>query len=96
MRTKAIRVYQKLDDWIQVSNKTENDAVEEMCGIIKQAIEEEAKIQDELRIKFMDFLIDEKIMNYIEPVPEKLPEMEEVRRNRFSISQLTILVEELE
>jgi len=44
----------------------------------------------------MDFLIDEKIMNYIEPVPEKLPEMEEVRRNRFSISQLTILVEELE
>ena len=43
--------------------------------IIKRAIEEEKKIQDELRIKFMDFCVDEKIMNYIEPPPEKLPAM---------------------
>jgi hypothetical protein len=56
-----------------------------MCGIIKQAIEEEKKIQDELRIKFMDFCIDEKIMNYIEPPPEKLQAMEEVRSDRFNI-----------
>jgi hypothetical protein len=44
MRAKAIKVYTKLDDWIIVSNKTENEAVDEMCGIIKQAIEEEKKI----------------------------------------------------
>ena len=44
--------------------------------MIKRAIEEETKIQDELRIKFMDFLVDEKIMNFIEPPPDKLPAME--------------------
>lgn len=96
MRAKAIKVYTKLDDWILVSNKTENDSVEEMCTVIKRAIEEETKIQDELRIKFMDFCIDEKIMNFIVPPPEKLPAMEEVRPDRFNINQLTILVEEFE
>jgi hypothetical protein len=44
MRTKAIKVYTKLEDWIHVSNKAENDAVEEMCIVIKRAIEEETKI----------------------------------------------------
>lgn len=94
MRQKAIKVYTKLDDWIHVSNKTENDAVEEMSIVIKTAIEEERKIQDELRIKFMDFCVDEKIMNYIEPPPEKLPPMEESRTDRFSIRQLIALIDE--
>ena len=54
--------------------------------MLKRAIEEEKKVQNELRIKFMDFCVDEKIMNYIEPPPEKLPAMEEVRRDRFNIN----------
>lgn len=96
IRSKAIKVYTKLEDWVHVANKAENDAVEEMCTILKRAIEEERKIQDELRIKFMDFCVDEKIMNFIEPPPEKLPAMEQVRPDRFSIRQLTTLVNELE
>ena len=43
----------------------------------KESIEEQTKIQDELRIKFMDFFVDKGILNYIEPPPEKLEEMEE-------------------
>jgi hypothetical protein len=96
MRSKAIKVYTKLEDWILVSNKTENDAVDEMCTVIKRSIEEETKIQEELRIKFMDFCIDEKIMNFIVPPPEKLPALEEVRPDRFTILQLTTLVDEFE
>ena len=44
----------------------------------------------------MDFCVDEKIMNFIEPPPEKLPAMEQVRSDRFSIRQLRSLVNELE
>ncbi len=44
----------------------------------------------------MDFCVDEKIMNFIIPPPEKLPQLEEVRRDRFTIKQLTTVVEELE
>ena len=34
------------------------DAIDEMCVVIKRAIEDESKIQNELRIKFMDFTVD--------------------------------------
>lgn len=44
MRSKAIKVYHKLEDWILVSNKAENDAIDEMSIVIKRAIEEESKI----------------------------------------------------
>lgn len=33
-------------------------------------------------------------MNYIEPPPEKLPAMEEIRPDRFSIKQLNAIVDE--
>jgi hypothetical protein len=43
----------------------------------------------------MDFCVDEKIMNFIEPPPEKLPAMEQVRLDRFNVRQLRTLVDEL-
>jgi hypothetical protein len=84
-REQSLKVYQKLDDWIQVSSKAENDAIEEVCDVIKQAIEDQTKIQDELRIKFMDFFVDKGILNFIEPPPEKLDAMEEAQDGRFNI-----------
>lgn len=94
-REQSLRVYQKLDDWIQVSSKAENDAIEEVCDVIKQAIEDQTKIQDELRINFMDFFVDKAILNFIEPPPEKLESMEEANQGRFNIPQLKSLVQEL-
>lgn len=44
MRSKTLKIYQKLDDWILVSKKAENDAVDELMIVIKRAIEEERKI----------------------------------------------------
>jgi hypothetical protein len=44
----------------------------------------------------MDFTVDEKILNFIEPPPEKLAAMEQVRPDRFSITQLRTVVNELE
>jgi hypothetical protein len=96
MRGRGLKVYQKLEDWILVSTRSENEAIEEMCTVLKRAIEEERKIQDELRIKFMDFCVDQKIMNYVEPPPEKLPALEERMPDRFTVVQLNTLVEELE
>jgi hypothetical protein len=40
----------------------------------------------------MDFCVDTKIKYYIDPPPEKLPQMEEVRQDRFSINQLNSLL----
>lgn len=94
-RELSLRIYQKLDDWINVSSKAENDAIDEVCDIIKISIEEQTKIQDELRINFMDFFADKKILNYIEPPPEKLAMMEESIEGKFNIPQLKGLIIEL-
>lgn len=85
LRNSAIRLYKKLDDWIQVAQKTEMDAIEEMCVVIKRAIEGESKIQNELKIKFMDFTVDKKTLNFITPTPPKLEQLEEFRVERFAI-----------
>jgi hypothetical protein len=88
MRNKANDVYKKLDDWIAVSVDAENNAINELTDIVKDQIEAEVRVEDELRLKFMDFSIDRKLKNYIDPPPPKLPEMEEVRDSRFTIPQL--------
>ena len=87
-RELALKIYQKLDDWINVASKAENDAIEEVCDVIKFAIEDQTKIQDELRINFMDFFVDKNILNFIEPPPEKLAAMEEADEERFNVPQL--------
>lgn len=87
-RSQAIEMWKKLEDWIFIAQKTEMDAIEEMCLVIKDAIEEESKIQDELRIDFMDFTVDEKTLNYINPPPPLLEALEQYREDRFAIPQL--------
>ena len=94
-REQSLRIYKKLDDWIQVSYKAENDAIEEVCDVVKHAIEEQKKVQVELRINFMDFFVDNKIHNFIIPPPEKLPAMEQPDASKFSIPQLKSMVQEL-
>lgn len=78
-------MYKKFDDWIQVAAKTEMDTIDEMCTVIKRAIEDENKIQLELRIQFMDFTVDNTVFNYIDPPVPKLEALEEYRTDRFSI-----------
>jgi len=95
-RQQALNTYKKFEDWIQVAQKTEMDTIDEMCTIVKAAIEEETKIQHELRLKFMDFTVDNATLNYINPPVPKLDALEDVRAERFAIPQITSLLREFE
>lgn len=88
MRQNSLDLYKMLEDWIFVAQKTEMDAIEEMCAVIKDSIEEETKIQSELRINFMDFTVDQGVLNYVTPPPPKHAPLEELKKTRFSIPQL--------
>jgi hypothetical protein len=83
-----------LDDWIEVAFKGETDSILEMEKVIKTAIEDETKLQNELRIKGMDFHLDESILNFEDPPPEVFPAREELVNERFTIKQLESLVNE--
>lgn len=93
-RQTALNTYKKFDDWIQVAQKTEMDTIDEMCTVVKKAIEEESKIQHELRIKFMDFTVDNATLNYINPPIPKLEAIEDSHADRFAIPQLKQLLQE--
>jgi hypothetical protein len=82
-RQTALNLFKKFEDWILVSQKAGMDTIEEMCAVIKKAIEDEVKIQHELRIKFMDFTVDDTVLNYINPPIPKLEAIEEYREDRF-------------
>lgn len=84
-RQASLDLYKMLEDWIYVAQKAEMDAIEEMCVVIKDSIEEETKIQSELRINFMDFTVDKGVLNYITPPPPLHAPREEVCGNRFTI-----------
>lgn len=81
--------------WIQVAFKAETDAIIEQEKVIKRSIEEETKLQHELKIKGMDFTLNEKFLNFEDPPPEIFPAREEPKDDRFSIKQLESLVNEL-
>jgi hypothetical protein len=72
------------------------DTIEEMCTIIKKAIEDEAKIQHELRIIFMDFTVDNATLNFINPPLPKLEELEDNHNDRFALPQLKNLLAEFQ
>lgn len=70
------------------------DAIDEMSVVAKEAIETESKIQDELCINFMDFCVDQTILNFITPAPPRLEAWEDRRDYRFTVEQLKALYEE--
>lgn len=95
MRQNSLDLYKMLEDWVFVAQKTEMDAIEEMCMVIKDSIEEEKKIHSELRIKFMDFTVDHGVLNYITPPPPKHAAREVNEPSRFTISQMAAMTEEI-
>ncbi|CAI2385760.1 unnamed protein product [Moneuplotes crassus] len=94
IRVRSNTCFQKLDTWIQVTFKAETDAIIEKEKVIKRSIEEETKLQHELKIKGMDFYLDEKFLNFEDPPPEVYAAREEPQDNRFTIKQLESLVNE--
>lgn len=94
IRSKSKNVYTKLATWIEVAFKAETDAILEKEKVIKRAIEEEKKLQHELRISGLDFYLDEGCLNFQDPPPEVFHAREEPAAQRFSIKQLESLINE--
>ena len=95
-RQTSLDLYKMLEDWIFVAQKTEMDAIEEMCMVIKDSIESETNIQSELRINFMDFTVDAGTLNYVTPPPPKHEAYEVQIPERFSVDQIVTAITELE
>ena len=61
MRNYASVLYDKIDDWIEYAYKIENDALEDMAIIFQEYIEQEKKIQTEVRLTNYDVIVSDSI-----------------------------------
>lgn len=95
IKENAKHLYEKLSDWIRVTMKCEREAVNQLSLQLRDAIEGERKIQEELRVKGFDLIRDGKFLYFIVPPPKLLPGIEIPREDRFTISQLLSLLKDL-
>ena len=95
-RRLSLTVYNKLEDWIILAIKAENEALNELTIMLKENIESESKIKYELALDTFDVIVNMDVQNYIELPPKPLPAKEVIDHNKFNIVQLKILMEELE
>ena len=95
-RRLSLTVYNKLEDWIILAIKAENEALTELTTMLKENIESESKIKYELALETFDVIVNMDVQNYIELPPKPLPAKEVIDHNKFNIVQLKILMEELQ
>ena len=95
-RRLSLTVYNKLEDWIILAIKAENEALNELTIMLKENIESESKIKYELALETFDVIVNMDVQNYIELPPKPLPAKEVIDHNKFNIVQLKILMEELQ
>ena len=95
LRKQANEIYSKLEDWIILAIKAENEALSQLSYILKKHIEDEQKIKYELELDTFDIKINMDVVNYIEEPPKLLPAKEIIDHNKFNIQQLNILINEL-
>ncbi|KAI9197523.1 uncharacterized protein BJ171DRAFT_427982 [Polychytrium aggregatum] len=89
LRNKGIEVYSLLDEWIGMRFQAEMDAIKEMLVVIKDAIESESRLPNELVLEGEKFKVDYNVMTY-EPEPEPRPEspVEKPLPDQFTVLQL--------
>jgi hypothetical protein len=59
-------VYNKLNDWIILSNRSESEALNQLANILRSHIEKEQKIKYELELDTFDIIVNMDIQNFIE------------------------------
>lgn len=100
MRMKEIKasynkLYERLQDFIRVSIKAEREAIAQLSLVLREPIESEGKIQQEVRMKTIDLYRDERFLYYIVPPPKPLPAIEIGQPERFTIVQIRRLIDDV-
>ncbi|CAD8083642.1 unnamed protein product [Paramecium primaurelia] len=88
-------LYSKLDEWIHYTHLTEIKALDAISNLFRGYIERGERIQKELQLQFVDVIISHEVLNFLTPIPPPLTAREPLSKERFSISQLYYLIEDL-
>ncbi|CAD8205275.1 unnamed protein product [Paramecium octaurelia] len=88
-------LYSKLDEWIHYTHLTEIKALDAISNLFRGYIERGERIQKEIQLQFVDVIVNHEVLNFLTPIPPPLTAREPLSKDRFSISQLYYLIEDL-
>ncbi|RKO93481.1 hypothetical protein BDK51DRAFT_25580, partial [Blyttiomyces helicus] len=89
LRNKGVETYSLLDEWILLRFQSEMDAIRAMLVVIKESIEAETRLPNQLVLEGERFKVDYEILTF-EPDPEPRPEspVEKQAPDQFTVLQL--------
>ena len=85
----------KMRSWIRIFAQSENQVVMELSNYLRDCVEARAKLQPLIIMNLLEVKIDKDSLVYMDPPPELGPPKEIKYPDRFSITQLESLVDEL-
>jgi hypothetical protein len=94
LRKFANSIHSKLDDWITLAIKAENEALNKLTNIIRSHVENETRVKFELLFSIFDININKDVQNFLEYPPKPSPAKEVIDHSRFNIQQIRRLLDE--
>ena len=82
LRVKAVEAYQTLDDCINQRYSAEMEAIKDMLAVVKEAIEVEVRLPNELVLEGEKFKVNFSVITY-ELEPEPRPESPVERKSMY-------------
>eukprot|EP00833_Pecoramyces_ruminatium_P006888 jgi/Orpsp1_1/1180920/evm.model.c7180000075125.1 len=85
----GIDVFSLLDEWITARYQIEINAINELIVVIKEAIECEARLPNELILEGENFKVNYNVLTYIaDPLPPSKSPVEKLTSEKFTVVQL--------
>lgn len=88
-------ICEKMRSWIRIFAQSENQVVTELSNYLRSTVEVRGKLQPLILMNLLEVKIDKDWLVYMDPPPEFGPPKEIKYPDRFSITQLESLVDEL-
>lgn len=97
LKNKADNAYKDMNDWLGARFLKENESVDHMSEVMRNAIEEKKPLKQELVIKQEDFLLNDdlKVLKTPSP-PTPPPPEEEPTPEQFTVKQLYLLFDQFQ
>lgn len=95
MKGQNRKIFNKLEDWVEYCFSVESKMIDELGLIFRDSIEEEKKIQNEVRVQSFRVIVSNKTLNFLTEPPKIFPALEKGKKTRFTISQLYLFMEDI-
>lgn len=95
MRRLANIIFDKLDDWIIITIKSENEAMNSLTSLLRNLIEREAKVRVDFELDVFDIYNMIDITEHMESVPIPMPFKEIKETARFNLTKFKGIFDEI-